>query len=99
MGEKDVEELEKPIGPLVDRVLLRNGILRVDARTRRSILSAFVQALKDAIAKLRTASATRKATTRPNPKLCVSPNRTRCKPSCPTDAFEGAVSRVPHGSR
>lgn len=41
-------ELEKPLGPLVDRLLLSKGIRRVDSDTRSMILSAFWMALRDA---------------------------------------------------
>jgi integrase len=41
-------DLEKPLGPIVDRLLLAKGIKRVDATTRSIILPAFWQALRDA---------------------------------------------------
>ena len=41
-------DLEKPLGPIVDRLLLAKGIRRVDEPTRCIILSAFWHALRDA---------------------------------------------------
>lgn len=41
-------DLEKALGPLVDRLLLSKGIRRVDSDTRPILLSAFWMALKDA---------------------------------------------------
>jgi hypothetical protein len=41
-------DLEKPLGAIVDRLLLAKGIKRVDETTRNIILSAFWQALRDA---------------------------------------------------
>jgi integrase len=41
-------DLEKPLGPIVDRLLLAKGIKRVDGPTRSIILPAFWQALRDA---------------------------------------------------
>jgi integrase len=41
-------DLEKPLGPIVDRLLLAKGIKRVDEPTRSIILPAFWQALRDA---------------------------------------------------
>lgn len=43
------EDLEIPLGPLVDRVLLDHGIHQVDAFTRPMLLRAFWLALKDAM--------------------------------------------------
>lgn len=43
-------DLEKPLGRLVDRLLLRKGIAQVDEPSRRRLLWAFWQALKDALA-------------------------------------------------
>ena len=43
-------DLEKPLGPIVDRLLLAKGIRRVDEETRGVILSAFWLALHDAFA-------------------------------------------------
>jgi integrase len=45
-GERS--DLEKPLGPIVDRLLLAKGIRRVDEPTRGIILPAFWQALRDA---------------------------------------------------
>ena len=41
-------DLEKPLGAIVDRLLLAKGIKRVDEATRSIILLAFWQALRDA---------------------------------------------------
>jgi integrase len=41
-------DLEKPLGPIVDRLLLAKGIRRVDDATRGVVLVAFWQALRDA---------------------------------------------------
>ena len=46
----DLAALEKHLGPLVDSLLLGRGIRRVDAQTRRHLLSAFLLALRDAVA-------------------------------------------------
>lgn len=46
-------DLEKPLGPLVDRLLLSKGILRVDGDTRAILLSAFWTALRDAFSSRR----------------------------------------------
>ena len=40
--------MEKPLGAIVDRLLLAKGIKRVDEATRNIILPAFWQALRDA---------------------------------------------------
>jgi integrase len=45
-GERS--DLEKPLGPIVDRLLLAKGIRRVDEATRSIVLPAFWQALRDA---------------------------------------------------
>jgi hypothetical protein len=42
-------DLEKPIGPLVDRLLLTKGIGRVESETRSFLLLAFWKALRDAL--------------------------------------------------
>lgn len=44
----DAADLEKPIGPLVDRLLLNKGIRHVDNESRAILLSAFWMALRDA---------------------------------------------------
>lgn len=44
----DPADLEKPLGPLVDRLLLSKGIRRVDDDSRPVLLSAFWMALRDA---------------------------------------------------
>jgi len=49
----DPADLEKPLGPLVDRLLLSKGISRVDSDTRAVLLSAFWKALRDAFANRR----------------------------------------------
>src|SRR5665213_2893483 len=41
-------DLEKPLGPIVDRLLLAKGIMRVTSETRDMVLLAFWQALRDA---------------------------------------------------
>lgn len=41
-------DLEKPLGVIVDRLLLAKGIMRVTVETRSMVLLAFWQALKDA---------------------------------------------------
>lgn len=41
-------DLEKPLGLIVDRLLLAKGIMRVTSETREMILVAFWQALRDA---------------------------------------------------
>jgi integrase len=45
--------LEKPLGPLVDRLLLSKGIRHVDEGSRSILLSAFWMALRDAFANRR----------------------------------------------
>jgi integrase len=42
------KQLEKPLGPLVDRLLLTKGIRRVDSESRALLLTAFWMALRDA---------------------------------------------------
>jgi integrase len=49
----DPADLEKPLGPLVDRLLLSKGIRRVDEDSRSILLSAFWKALRDAFASRR----------------------------------------------
>jgi integrase len=44
----DPADLEKPLGPLVDRLLLSKGIRCVDSDTRSMLLLAFWMALRDA---------------------------------------------------
>lgn len=44
----DPADLEKPLGPLVDRLLLSKGIRHVDEGSRSILLSAFWMALRDA---------------------------------------------------
>lgn len=44
----DPADLEKPLGPLVDRLLLSKGIRHVDDESRPILLSAFWMALRDA---------------------------------------------------
>lgn len=44
----DPQRLEKPLGPLVDRLLLTKGIRKVESETRGFLLSAFWMALRDA---------------------------------------------------
>lgn len=51
VGESgEPSDLEKPLGPLVDRLLLSKGIRRVDDGSRSILLSAFWMALRDAFA-------------------------------------------------
>ncbi|AWL92643.2 tyrosine-type recombinase/integrase [Bradyrhizobium ottawaense] len=44
----DPKHLEKPLGPIVDRLLLTKGIRRVDSESRAVLLVAFWMALRDA---------------------------------------------------
>ena len=44
----DLKRLEKPLGPLVDRLLLTKGISKVESESRGFLLSAFRMALGDA---------------------------------------------------
>ncbi|PSO30908.1 recombinase XerD [Bradyrhizobium sp. MOS002] len=44
----DPKHLEKPLGPIVDRLLLTKGIRRVDSESRAMLLVAFWMALRDA---------------------------------------------------
>ncbi|MGY2902170.1 tyrosine-type recombinase/integrase [Bradyrhizobium sp. URHC0002] len=44
----DPKRLEKPLGPIVDRLLLTKGIRRVDSESRAMLLTAFWMALRDA---------------------------------------------------
>lgn len=44
----DAKKLEKPLGPLVDRLLLMKGIRCVDDESRALLLTAFWMALRDA---------------------------------------------------
>lgn len=46
--EHDAARLEKPLGPLVDRLLLSKGIRQVDRESRPVLLVAFWMALRDA---------------------------------------------------
>jgi integrase len=46
--DRDPKRLEKPLGPLVDRLLLSKGIRRVDTESRSMLLVAFWFALRDA---------------------------------------------------
>lgn len=46
----DTEALEGTLGPIVGRLLLAHGIPRVDSHTRRILLGAFRDALRDAAA-------------------------------------------------
>ncbi len=48
--DRDPKRLEKPLGPLVDRLLLSKGIHRVDSESRSLVLVAFWMALRDAFA-------------------------------------------------
>jgi integrase len=41
-------DLEQPLGPIVDRLLLAKGIMRVTPETREIVLLAFWQAMRDA---------------------------------------------------
>ncbi len=41
-------DLEQPLGPIVDRLLLAKGIMRVTLETREMVLVAFWQAMRDA---------------------------------------------------
>ena len=47
-SNENPSDLETPLGPVVDRLLLAKGIMRVTAETRAMILLAFWQALRDA---------------------------------------------------
>jgi integrase len=49
-GEMQGGDLEQPLGPLIDRLLLARGICRVDETSRSFLLSAFALALRDAFA-------------------------------------------------
>ena len=49
----DPADLEKPLGPPVDRLLLSKGIRSVDSDSRSIVLSAFWKALRDAFASRR----------------------------------------------
>ncbi|QLH73979.1 tyrosine-type recombinase/integrase [Rhodopseudomonas palustris] len=44
----DAKDLEQPLGPLVDRLLLSKGIRHVDEDSRAILLSAFWMAMRDA---------------------------------------------------
>ncbi|MCA1435613.1 tyrosine-type recombinase/integrase [Bradyrhizobium sp. BRP20] len=44
----DSKHLEKPLGPIVDRLLLTKGIRRADSESRAMLLVAFWMALRDA---------------------------------------------------
>jgi len=44
----EVKKLEKPLGCIVDRLLLTKGIRRVDSESRAMLLAAFWMALRDA---------------------------------------------------
>ena len=46
----EAKKLEKTLGPIVDRLLLTKGILRVDSESRALLLTAFWMALRDAFA-------------------------------------------------
>jgi integrase len=46
----DPKRLERPLGPIVDRLLLTKGIRRVDSESRAMLLTAFWMALRDAFA-------------------------------------------------
>lgn len=48
--ENEAVDLEKALGPLVDRLLLARGIASVDAPSRALLLDAFALALRDAFA-------------------------------------------------
>ena len=47
MDTSDIADLEVPLGPLVDRLLLRKGIGQVDQLSRQMVLTEFARALKD----------------------------------------------------
>lgn len=47
-SSETADDLETPLGPIVDRLLLAKGIMRVTVETRSMILLAFWQALRDA---------------------------------------------------
>lgn len=49
--EKRRRELEKVLGPIIDRLLLAKGIRRVDEPSREMLFDAFVKAMKDAMAR------------------------------------------------
>jgi integrase len=49
VGESiEVDSLEKTLGPIIDRLLIGKGILRVDAQSRELLLRTMWQALQDA---------------------------------------------------
>ena len=94
--------LERTFGPLIDRLLLREGIGRVDPASRELLLKAFHLALKDAFeTRQRNAS----GDYRPDPKSERFPEfeRMQAKPSAPspkrkpketlTGLVEGSVER------
>jgi hypothetical protein len=60
-------DLERPFGPILDRLLLSKGIATLDAGSREMVLAALLKALQDAAARReRNAGVTIPQTIRPN---------------------------------
>lgn len=52
-SSENPSDLETPLGPVVDRLLLAKGIMRVTVETRGMVLLAFWQALRDSFESLK----------------------------------------------
>jgi integrase len=73
-------DLERPLGPLIDRLLLARGIRHVDETSRDYLLTAFARALKDAFA-VRKRNA--EGDYSPDPKANRFPSWSKARPSSP----------------
>lgn len=49
LDEQESEDLEATVGPLIDRVLARSGLMTVDAKSRGMLREEFRRALKDGL--------------------------------------------------
>lgn len=86
-------DLERALGPIVNRLMLARGIRRVDDATRSMVLSAFLQALRDAFeSRKRNAE----GDYRPDPKAerfpeWKHPNASAAAPARPKVSLKGLV--------
>ena len=90
MQKLDGEELERQIGPLVDRVLMRHGIVAVDVRSRAMLLMEVPKALAEG---LETHARKLGGDYSPDPKSERFPEWQ--KPSTPTPAADAGLKSQP----
>lgn len=94
----DSQQLEKPLGPIVDRLLLNKGIRGVDRGSRAMLLIAFWMALRDAfMSRQRNAGGTMRPT--PGPLASRSGRRRkvrqrRCRSEEPPRIPSAVLSRI-----